>query len=303
MITISQEAFLKLPSEEISNLVRSSKPQVCVFPINGTRRWFMMEYLPGVNQDVTSIYNLYRDKGAQEYINIFRLMFEHGIETLLAPQFGAEMTSRGNEYTNVAIEALEDLATNPIFLEFYNTHQVRVRFYGDYRKFLAGTPYSYLSEIFDNLTQSTLSHDKYRLFFGVCANDPTETVAELTVEYYAKYGRAPDRSTIVEIYYGEYVEKVDLFIGFDKFSAFDMPLLALGEEDLYFMVAPSLYLTQNQLREILYDHLYTRRVEESNNWEIMKDFYQSNLGKTLGVGNERDGFWYPLPQVKLPPGF
>jgi hypothetical protein len=82
-----------------------------------------------------------------------------------------------------------------------------------------------------------------------------------------------------------------------------MPLLALGEEDLYFTVTPSFYLSERQLRDILYDHLYTRRVEEGDNWAVMKEFYRVNMNKTLGVGAQREGFWYPLPQVNLPLDF
>ncbi len=40
------------------------------------------------------------------------------------------------------------------------------------------------------------------------------------------------------LYYGEYVAPVDLFVGFDKFCTFDMPLIATGDEDLYFHGQP-----------------------------------------------------------------
>jgi hypothetical protein len=113
------------------------------------------------------------------------------------------------------------------------------------------------------------------------------------------------------MYYGEYIPPVSFFIGFDKFSSFDMPLVALGEEDLYFTISPSPYLTARQLREILYDHLYTRRGDaeystlEPDEWKLMRDFYQANMNRTLGVGarQPRGGYWYPLPQVALPPNF
>jgi len=189
---------------------------------------------------------------------------------------------------------------------------VRVRFYGDYRKFFASTPYAHLLDQFDGVTAQTLVHDRHRLFFGVFAHDATETVAEMAVRYHTEVGGVPDKRTLVELYYGEYVSPVDLFIGFDKFSAFDMPLVATGDEDLYFTVSPSPYLTERQLRAILYDHLYTRREGEADysalaadDWVLMRAFYQANLGKTLGVGakHEQVGFWHPLPQVELPAGF
>jgi len=64
-----------------------------------------------------------------------------------------------------------------------------------------------------------------------------------------------------------------------------------------------LYIDTPQLRDILYDHLYTRRGVETEDWLALKDFYRINRGLTLGVGDQRQGFWYPLPQVVVPPGF
>ena len=232
----------------------------------------------------------------------------------------------------MAAEGFARLANHPNFLDFYKAYGVRVRFYGDYRKFFDPTPYAYLSDLFDEVTAQTMAHDRHRLFFGLFAHDPTEAIAELAVRHYVEHERVPDKRALIEVYYGEYVEPVDLFIGFGKFRAFDMPLVATGREDLYFTISPSLYLTERQLRDILYDHLYARtrtKVDlqpeelrgilrdhrhissganldlQPDDWALIRSFYQANLGRTMGVGvkHKRSGFWYPLPQVKLPSGF
>ena len=41
---ISFERFLKLPPEQVASLVNAAGQKVCVFPVNGTRRWFMLEH-------------------------------------------------------------------------------------------------------------------------------------------------------------------------------------------------------------------------------------------------------------------
>ena len=153
----------------------------------------------------------------------------------------------------------------------------------------------------------TRSYDRYRLFFGVCAHDATETMARLAIQYHSQHGCVPDKRSLVEMYYGEYVEPVDLFVGFDKLCVFDMPLVATGNTDLYFTVSPSPYLSERQLRDILYDHLYSRRDGEPNyvamgpdDWTWMKGFYTANLDRTLGVGMKQGRTWYPLLQVELP---
>jgi hypothetical protein len=114
----------------------------------------------------------------------------------------------------------------------------------------------------------------------------------------------------VAAYYGEFVPPADLFIGFQPPAAFDMPLLNCGEEHLYFTVAPSPYLDAQALRAILYDHLYLRQERDAYgeytaaHWQALADFYAANRGSVLGLGRRHPaGFWHPVPQVTLPPGW
>lgn len=297
------ETFQSLPTEEVARLVREAGTKVCVFPTNGTRRWFMLEYGPEREEDFA---RAYFDAFKRRHIEIYQLLFDHGLDTVLLPFFGQYMVGRGEGYVQMAAEGLARLATQSDILDFFKAWEVRVRFYGDHRKFLRSTPYAHLSDLFDELTAKTLTHNRHRLFFGVFAHDPAETIAELTVQYYVENGRIPDKRTLVEMYYGEHVDSVDLFIGFSKLRAFDMPLLTTGTEDLYFTVSPSPYITERQLRDILYDHLYIRQGEADystlspRDWTWMRDFYRANLENTLGVGVKRGTIWYPVPQVELP---
>ncbi len=306
---MDRDTFINLPLSQLAEHVRETGPKVCAFPINGTRRWFILEYPEKAQADFI---NAYFDIAAKRHTELYKLLFEHGIDILLTPVFGPDLQSRGEEYMQMAADGLALLTEHPVFLDFYHTHEVRVRFYGDYRKFFSATSHAYLPDMFDRLAEQTAAFNRYRLYFGVCAQDAAETTAELSVAHYKQHGRPPDKRTLVELYYGDYVPPVDLFIGFDKFCAFDMPLVATGSEDLYFTVAPSPYLTPAQLRDILYDHLFGRPNSEPDyaamnpeDWALMRQFYQANEGNTLGVGakRKRQGYWYPLPQVKLPAGF
>jgi tuberculosinol/isotuberculosinol synthase len=300
------DAFLDLPTEEVARLVREAGPKVCVFPINGTRRWFMLEH---VAPDGDGRSENYLDVMTKRHIELYQLFFDHGVDTLLTPIFGPDLLERGHDYVRMAIEGMARLGTHPDFLTFYESYDVRVRFYGEYQAYLDRASSDYLSRIFDGVTKDTLSHKRYRLFFGVFAHDAVETVARLSAAFYDRHRRVPNKRALVELYYGEHVAPVDFFIGFDRFSAFDMPLVSTGAEDLYFTVAPSPYLTARQLRVILYDHLYVRPDEEndysnltSRDWNLMRDFYRANLENTQGVGarKKRGSFWYPLPQVQVP---
>ena len=296
-MSIDRETFLQLSNSEVADLVRSNGSQVCVFPINGTRRWFLLEHSQA---DFTDWVKAYVELTGQRHIEMYKLMFEHGLDTLVTPVFGGELLNRGDEYMQKIGSTMALLATHPDFLKFYHTYSVRVHFYGNYRKELSGTPYAYLCDLFDEIGQRTAQNERYRLFYGVFANDATEAIAESSLQYHQKHQRLPTRQELIELYYGETIEKANLFIGFEKFSVFDYPMLGLGEESLYFTAAPSLYLEDRQLRNILYDHLYLRPVQDPDyasmpaaDLKAMRHFYETNREVTFGVGEMRGGIWYP----------
>jgi tuberculosinol/isotuberculosinol synthase len=292
------ESFLQLSADEVASLVRGSGPKVCVFPINGTRRWFTLEYGHRKWDDPITAY---MDLAGQNHIGLYRLFFDHGIDTLLTPAFGPDILLRSDEYVKrIGVDGLARLAEHPAFLDFYDAYDVRVHFYGDHRRILGGTEFAHLSDLFDAAAERTRSHQHFRLLFGVFANDATQTVAEFSSHYFRNHGRVPEKRELIEMYYGEYVAPVDLFIGFDRFSAFDMPLLATGEEDLYFTVSPSPYMDQGQLRRILYDHMYMRRSPEPEYADLspeelqdLRNFYTKHREYTLGTGKLLHGIWTP----------
>jgi adenosine tuberculosinyltransferase len=295
---ISFEYFLALPSEDVAALVRASGQKVCVFPVNGTRRWFLLEHGEKIKDD---FFEAYMHVSIKNHIDLCAMLFDHGIDIILAPVFGRELMHRGDEYTqHVGIEGLVRTATDPNYRQFFERYDVRVRFYGDYRDVLTGTPYEYALSSMYEVTEATKCNTKFRLYFGVFADEFTETISRLSVEHYLAQGSIPDKQTLIRKYYGEELPPVSLFIGFDKFSVFDMPLLATGEEDLYFSLSPSPYMTQNQLRAILYDHLYirptpepdyTKLSEEALSW--LRDYYRKNQDFAFGVGKLKFNLWIP----------
>ena len=304
---IAFETFMALPTPEIAARVRERGPRVCVFPINGTRRWFLIEY-PDVARE--NFIQAYLEINGQRHLDLYRLFFDHGVETLLTPVFGPDLLERNETYDALLEQGLLLFATNDRFLSFYDDYDVSVRVYGDAQRYLADTVYAGALEAYDRLTGRTKQHARHRLFFGVCAHDATETVARIGHDFYQEHGRVPSKAEIVEAYYGEPVGPVDLFIGADRPAAFDMPLIATGHEDLYFTVAPSPYMDATTLRAILYDHIYTRRVDDTRynevsvkGWQRLAAFYRRNRHAVLGLGRQDPSgqFWYPTPQVDAVP--
>ena len=292
------DRFLQLPTAEVAALVRAKGQKVCVFPVNGTRRWFMLEHGDRIGDDFIEAY---MEISIQNHVDLCALLFDHGIDTILAPVFGRELMNRGDEYTKrVGIDGLVRTATDKNYREFFEEYNVRVRFYGDYQQILTGTHYEYALQSMQEVTGATKDNSNFRLYFGVFADDVTETIARLSVEHFLAHGTSPDKQTLVRKYYGEDLPSVSLFIGFDKFSVFDMPLLTSGEEDLYFSVSPSPYMTERQLRSILYDHLYVRPTPEPDYTKLKQDeidwlrsHYHNHKDYAFGVGKLKFNLWFP----------
>jgi len=297
---IDREKFLSLPAADLAKIVRADRTKTCVFPFNGTRRWFLLEYGREFNEEAAK---KYVDLTAQGYVASYKLVFDHGLDNIVAPVFGGEIFNRGEEYMREIGSNMTLFATHPAFLELYESYGVRVHFYGDYRKQLNNTPYAYICDSFDEITRKTAHHKERTLFYGVCADDATATISDLAIRYYQDNGRSPSRRELIERYYGEYIEKADIFIGFEKFNVFDYPMLDWGEESLYFTVAPSLYLNERQLRAILYDYTYLRPVQDPDyftmpeeDFELMRKHYEINREVTFGVGEMKGGIWYGTSQ-------
>jgi len=208
---------------------------------------------------------------------------------------------RGDEYTRrVGIDGLVRTATDPNYRLFFEQYKVKVRFYGDYWDVLTGTPYEYALKSIYEVTEATRQNASVRLFFGVFADEIAETISRLSVEHYVAQGSIPDKQTLIRKYYGEEMLPVSMFIGFDKFSVFDMPLLASGAEDLYFSLSPSPYMTQHQLRAILYDHIFVRPTPEpdytkfsEHELDWLRDYYRKNKDRAFGVGKLKFNLWIP----------
>lgn len=292
------ESFLELPTEEVAALVKVTGDKVVVFPVNGTRRWFLLEHGKANGDD---FFNDYMDASIKNHVHLCSMLYDHGIQTILAPVFGRELMRRGDEYTKrVGMDGLVRTATDETYRIFFEQYDVNVRFYGDYRDVLTGTEFEEVLGSLYEVMDATKSNKAFNLYFGVFADEVTETISRLSVEHYLAHGAVPDKNTLIRKYYGRDLPPVSIFLGFDKFNVFDMPLLTTGEEDLYFSISPSPYMTERQLRAILYDHIYVRTNPEPDYSKLegdeiawLREYYRNNRDHAFGVGKLKYNLWFP----------
>src|ERR1051325_7269292 len=72
---ISFEDFLQLSTPEVAALVRATGEKVCVFPVNGTRRWFMLEHAQEIGNDFLAGY---MDESIKNHVQLCSMLFDHG---------------------------------------------------------------------------------------------------------------------------------------------------------------------------------------------------------------------------------
>jgi adenosine tuberculosinyltransferase len=255
------------------------------WPFNGTRRWYLL--------------NRGRPPDTEDYVatlirrqaELHQLIFAHGISVIMAPGFGEELLARGTDYTRLVLGSLLRLAEDPVYQEMFSCG-VRIRFYGDFAEVLDTPNFRPILQECARLTYDTASGDGPLLLIGLFADAPYPTLARLSVEIAARRGRPPDRRELIEAYYGLDVPDLSLYLGFAQPALFDVPLVATGREDLYTTLTPSPDLTEVQLREILYDHLVTRRTPDPDYATLsaearaaLTEYNERYSGTTLGVGH------------------
>ncbi len=266
------------------------------WPYNGTRRWYLLyrRRNPHTPDYLTTLIR----RQAEHH----RLIFDHGVSVIVAPSFGAETLKRGPDYTLRTLNGLPRLADDAVYREMFAAG-VRIRFYGDYEEVMDTPLYRPILEACVELTEATASGGGPLLLIGLFADDPYPTIARLSVEFAQRWGRPPDRGELIESYYGLAVPDLSLYVGFAQPEMFDVPLLTTGLEHLYVTLNPSPDLTEKQLRDILYDHLVTRRAPPVDYDTLSPEAEaqlarnnQSYSGMTLGIGrlDPLSGIWNPL---------
>ena len=290
--------FLDWPTERVAGCVAGHPAPVVVgWPFNGTRRWFLGHGSARRGDYASTLVR----RQAEHH----RMVLDHGAAAILAPSFGELNLGRGEEYTRHALGGLLRIGTDEVYQELFR-RGVRVRFYGDYRRALAGPEYRPMVEACEEIMAATAEGEGPLILFGLFADGPCQFISSLAVEFFQRNGEVPDREALIEAYYGVPVPDLSFFVGFEQPQLFDVPLVATGWEDLYFTLNPTPEVGQNQLREILYDHLVTRRVSEVRYEGLPEEAKariadESRRALTVGIGrvDPLTGLWRPvLPEVE-----
>ncbi len=289
-------AFQRLADADVARLVREKGLRTLGIIVDGTRRWWLLE-----GGDALEDWETYTYRAGLRHHEIFGLLFDHGIETLIVPMFAPRTFAyRGEEYLKKAIPRMALMVSEP-WMRFFHRYRVRLGFYGDYRN------YAELAGRFEAAMQETAHYSGRRLFFGMFVEDQDEYLAHLAVEFSARHGRPPDKAELIARYYGEPIApSMQIFIETAAPRTLRTVPLLSGGEARYMTAVPNMFLDREILRLILHDYLFQRTSPQQGylpdevdvGW--MRRFYQQNRSQVLGVGIQHEGVWYPYTRIVLP---
>lgn len=310
----SFEEFLGLEDEEVASVVSSCPDaQVCVLVPDGNRKAGLL--LWGLDPSAKDFNEELFTRMHSKLLEVVRTFFTHGIKVLLIPAMTVKNFKRGRAFLEAAMSSgLSHFFHDRSWLDLYDEHDIRVRFYGD-RDQLHENGFDDLLDWMKGLEERTRDNDGAVLFLGFACERSLEEVrlASIGAEIVSRTGRPPSRAELVRSVYGEDVPEVGLFVRPTEVRDSDMlPVLISGyRTQMYFPLGPVGFLSKRTIRSILYDLIFQRHVSvgkkmytkedlDDKNIYKVRDYYLSNLETVIGLGRRIGPFWLPSNDYQGP---
>ena len=312
---LSHEKFIRLSNEEIANIIKTERrPKVAMLIPDGNRRYAMsfLNIMPKSKDFETE----YMRQNSENFMRNIKMMFDHGLETLFVPCLKHENLYRDKNYVEgITQYALKLIFSDEKWIDFYNENNIKVKIYGDL-DYISNKGFDDLIQIVKDLEKITSNNNKHKLFYGLACSNKYEypRLMDLAIDFYKNNNRYPTYKEKIEMYYGENVNEVDLFIRPTAIRDSDIqpPLISGNKTQMYFLVAPdNLSFNRDVFRNILYDFLFCRNsifgsktyqneMIAKSDLEEIKDFYLLNKSKVIGLGEKIGPFWIPQINIQIP---
>lgn len=301
--SLSMTDFLKIDRAEIAEIVKErGLPRCAAIMLDGTRR--VLKIKPGFHDDHWLYHEDHITGLIHKSIEVADTFFDFGVDTIVGP-----LASLGNlnrkDFMPVGLDRLLKPLIDEYSFSIYRKHNAAVSFYGDLehaRNMPGGEIIDRYIESFGK-TNPKFPEKNILIGIGFSTDRETEIVANLAIDHYKETGNKPNQKDLIKKYFGMDVPQIDIFIRTNevKPSGGLTPLLIQHDTQLYFPVSPGIMsLSENTLRKILYDYLYSRVLSHgmhehspitNEQAEIIKDFYDQHRDDVLGLGRRVGDMW------------
>jgi tuberculosinol/isotuberculosinol synthase len=279
---------MALPAEDISGVVLPKRLAVLV-SLDGTRRFANMRD-PSSRED----WARYSQLGKEATVSLVETLFALGVQTILITALWPSNFTRGNEYAKVVLGPL-GLAglTDATWRVVYDRWGARARLSGTWRE---AEPWMVeeMEKVAGQYVAATPEGDRL-LLWEADAGD----ILEATLKLAAQVG--PSRGAILAAHYPDGPERIHIAIKSGRLSTLDRIVspVMLDKTDLYLVSNLTLELTEDQLRAILYDHLFLRHAAPEDNMSYSDQYlaayrrwHDARPPRVVGLGElDPGGYW------------
>lgn len=282
--------WLSMSRAELATYVLPHRLAVMV-SIDGTQRHYLLKH-PETNGQIVD-YVAYADHNANAYVQLFGLLFELGVHTILTTSMSPPNFQRGERGMSQLLAMSEAFLTKAPFTGFYRRWQVQARLFGDYDLAPAATPIREALQALDQ-QMSALSPGRERLLlFGYCASTFADEQIARTQQLYAALNRFPTADELRRACFPHGPDRVHLYLlaGRLRVGQILPPLLDMGTADVYALSHLMLDLSEKEARRILYDHLFMRSGFKGDNvgytpadLAALSAFYDDHRDYVTGIG-------------------
>ena len=294
--------WLALPCAEMATIVRRSSLTMKIAVDGSTRHYLLNNSLEsGADLDTEA----YFQHGLLSLLRLIEKVFSCGIESLVLLSVWPPDLIRRDDHMQRVVEGSVRLLLSENALRTFTTLGLQVGLYGNYDVAAAfdGVRPA-LIELRERLALAT-GQQTCKLWWGYSAGSGLEEVIARSVQFYQETGRLPTEEELRQACFPLGPASVDIFIGTGwlRIGNIDLPpVLNQGQTDVYSLCHLPLDLTENELRRILYDHLFVRHVLAPTTnivytpamLDPLRDYYTEHSECVIGLGHlVANGFWYP----------
>jgi hypothetical protein len=293
--------FMNAPDDEVRDWVYPHQLGVSLL-INGTRRWYVSEYLEFPPEDDSYLLH-YLQVVLDRLAELFTLLAANGIYRVFIPVYSEDQKQRHATAHNYLMQGIGALSSHPQLIETYQHMGYDVRFYGDMAQHFRGDMEEAL-----NAAGPRQTRPRHYLYYGASSHNPYNHLFELISQFSAVHNRPPTWDEMVELYYEDHtIKPLDILIGFNRiYARMGVPTLLEGSEQIYTTLVTPLVLGRRALRNILYDYLYHQHDAgrdykniQASEIHRLREFYNTHQETIIGLSRKHENLVYPAfgPEV------
>jgi len=294
------ETWLALPTPEIAQYVLPHRIAV-MFTSDGTRRHYLLRH-PEKNGQITN-FLAYQQHTAALYAHSFTLLYELGVQAILTPGLYSLNFQRGSQMLQFFLDATQQSLLSEPLLSLYRIWDVQVRLYGDYDIAPAAEPIrDGLRSVEADLTALRPTGSRL-LLFGYIADTFEVEYLQRGMALQTALNRLPTPDEIRLACFPHGPQRIHIHLGGGWMRVGRVLPFTLddGATDLYFATGLTFDLTEENIRRILYDHLFLRHVAPEDNVAYtpemiaaLRSYYAGHGENVIGLGRlVGPGLWYP----------